>query len=140
MMIQTADSERLEQLMRAAREACRNAYAPYSNYPVGAAALFASGKIYAGCNVENASFGLTICAERNAIFQGAACGERRLLAVAIAVPASNHASPCGACRQVMREFAADCRIILLNDSDPPLESSLRDLLPDSFGPEFLQGK
>lgn len=125
------------ELIRQARKASERAYAPYSHYPVGAAAYFSSGKIYTGCNVENASYGLTICAERNAIFQAIAEGERQLISIAIYVPTEVFPSPCGACRQVMREFALDCSVILINQQGETKETKLSQLLPDSFGPEFL---
>ena len=125
------------QLINQAQVAYQQAYVPYSHYPVGAAALFSSGKIYGGCNVENASYGLTVCAERNAIFQAAAQGERELKGIAIAVPTDSFPSPCGACRQVMREFAVDCPVVLVNGVGQTKVTSLKTLLPDSFGPEFL---
>lgn len=130
-------SEEQKELIRLAREAYAQAYVPYSHYPVGAATLWSSGKIYTGCNVENASFGLTVCAERNAIFQAVAQGERTLKAVAIAVPTETFPSPCGACRQVLREFAKDCLIVLVNERGETQSVHLNVLLPDSFGPEFL---
>ena len=95
------------ELLRHALEARQNAYAPYSHYTVGAAVLTDSGRIYTGCNVENASYGLTCCAERNAIFKAVGSGERKLLAVAVTGPEGGEmAMPCGACRQVLAEFAA----------------------------------
>ncbi|MHB8075428.1 cytidine deaminase [Desulfosporosinus fructosivorans] len=127
---------RLE-LINQAQSAYQQAYVPYSHYPVGSAVLFSSGKIYSGCNVENASYGLTVCAERNAIFQAIAQGERDLKGIAIAVPTEAFPSPCGACRQVIREFAMDCPVILINGSGLTRLTSLQKLLPDSFGPEFL---
>lgn len=127
----------LEELTRLAQEAYKNAYVPYSHYPVGAASLWSSGRIVSGCNVENASYGLTICAERNSIFHAASHGERDLRAVAIAVPTDAFPSPCGACRQVLREFAQDCLVILVNGKGQTKTTSLKVLLPESFGPEFL---
>lgn len=124
-------------LINQAQAAYRQAYVPYSHYPVGAAVLFSSGTIYSGCNVENASYGLTVCAERNAIFQAVAQGERELQGIAIAVPTEEFPSPCGACRQVIREFAVDCPVILVNGSGKTKVTRLKTLLPDSFGPEFL---
>ena len=95
------------ELLRHALEARQNAYAPYSHYTVGAAVLTDSGRIYTGCNVENASYGLTCCAERNAIFKAVGSGERKLLAVAVTGPEGGEmAMPCGACRQVLAEFAS----------------------------------
>lgn len=132
-----------EELIRRAREAYKEAYVPYSHYPVGAAALFSSQSesislwIYSGCNVENASYGLTVCAERNAIFQAVAQGQRVLQGIAIAVPGDGFPAPCGACRQVMREFSEDCPVILVNGRGETKETSLKALLPHAFGPEFL---
>jgi cytidine deaminase len=124
-------------LINQAQAAYLQAYVPYSHYPVGAAVLFSSGTIYRGCNVENASYGLTVCAERNAIFQAVAQGERELQGIAIAVPTEEFPSPCGACRQVIREFAVDCPVILVNGSGKTKVTRLKTLLPDSFGPGFL---
>lgn len=127
----------MNELILQAQTAYAQAYVPYSHYPVGAAALFSSGKIYQGCNVENASYGLTVCAERNAIFQAVAQGERQLKGIAIAVPTDVFPSPCGACRQVIREFAEDCPVILINGKGESRLTRLQHLLPDSFGPEYL---
>jgi cytidine deaminase len=91
-------------LAAAARAASMNAYAPYSRFAVGAAVRAGDGRLFAGCNVENASFGLTICAERNAVFQAVAGGARNLVALALFTPTPEPASPCGACRQVLAEF------------------------------------
>jgi len=131
------DHNNYAELLAQAKEACSNAYAPYSGYKVGAAVLWTSGRITTGSNVENASFGLTICAERNAIFQGTAKGERKISALAVAVLTEEMPSPCGACRQVIREFCTDCDIFLINGCGEAKETSLKKLLPDSFGPEFL---
>ena len=128
----------LHELIDQAQAAYRQAYVPYSHYPVGASALFSSGVIYCGCNVENASYGLTVCAERNAIFQAVAQGERDLRGIAIAVPTDAFPSPCGACRQVIREFAVDCPVILINGSGQTRQTRLKILLPDAFGPESMR--
>jgi len=125
------------ELLAQAEEAYKNAYAPYSCYQVGAAVLWDSGRITIGSNVENASYGLTVCAERNAVFQGIVLGERKIIAAAIAVPKEEIPSPCGACRQVIREFAADCDILLSNGIGDTVQTSLGRLLPNSFGPEFV---
>ena len=93
--------------MNKAKEAAQNSYSPFSRFAVGAAILTSSGKIYQGCNVENSSFGLTICAERTAIFKAVSEGEREILAVAIYSPNSDSCYPCGACRQVLYEFQGD---------------------------------
>jgi cytidine deaminase len=123
-------------LVRAAEAARRRAYAPYSRFPVGAAALAADGSIHAGCNVENASYGLTVCAERVAIHSAVAAGRRRLLAVAVAGPAG--ASPCGACRQVMEEFGVET-VIIVSPGGPPSVVALRDLLPRPFARRAVAG-
>lgn len=130
--------EQTQELIRLAQEAYKKAYVPYSHYPVGAATLWESGRMISGSNIENASYGLTICAERNAVFQSVHHGERNLKAVAVAVPTEDFPSPCGACRQVLREFAQDCSVILVNGKGQTRMTSLSALLPDSFGPEFLE--
>ncbi|SPF32619.1 Cytidine deaminase [Candidatus Desulfosporosinus infrequens] len=135
--IEELEIEVLQDLIDQAQAAYRQAYVPYSHYPVGAAALFSSGVIYSGCNVENASYGLTVCAERNAVFQAVAHGERELKGIAIAVPTAAFPSPCGACRQVIREFAVDCWVILINSSGQTRQTRLQTLLPEAFGPGFL---
>lgn len=119
-------------LEEAARQACRNAYAPYSNFPVGAAVLTDNGRIVTGCNVENASLGLSCCAERVALFNAVSQGTRRILALAVFTPTATPTSPCGACRQVLGEFASDAVIISLCQGDQRLESTLAALLPAAF--------
>ncbi len=123
-------------LVQGAREALERAYAPYSHYKVGACVRAADGRMFRGCNVENASFGMTICAERNAITTAVTEGATVFEAIAVAgegpVP-----SPCGACRQFMREFGRDLRVLLVT-GDTVRETTLSALLPDSFGPDFLQ--
>jgi len=135
---QAVDINQAAELIRQAHQACEDAYAPYSCYKVGAAVLWESGRITSGVNVENASYGLSVCAERNAVFHGIGLGERRIKAVAVAVPLEEMPSPCGACRQVIREFASDCLVLLSNGSGEIRKTSLKDILPDSFGPEFLK--
>jgi cytidine deaminase len=119
-------------LIRLARDARSHAHAPYSRFPVGAALLTDGGDIITGCNVENASFGLTICAERVALSAAVAAGHRRFQALAIATPGGH--SPCGACRQFAAEFCDDLPILLI-DSDHPervVETRLNALLPARF--------
>ncbi len=111
------------------------AYAPYTQYKVGAALLTQSGKIYTGCNVENAGYSSTICAERTAIFKAVSEGERSF--IAIAVVTANAGSPCGVCRQVMREFSVDLPILVGDVNYNYQIFSLTDLLPHSFGPDNL---
>ena len=137
------DEEMKRRLIEKAIEKLPNSYAPYSRYNVAAAALFDSGKIYTGVNVESASFGMTICAERNAIFHAVAEGERKLLAVAIAGGTDGerreYCVPCGACRQVMRDFGDKDTMIILSAKTPEdyMENTLDELLPLSFGPESI---
>ena len=123
------------ELISAATEAAKNAYSPYSNFRVGAALLTKSGKVYTGCNVENASYGLANCAERTAVFKAISEGEREFEMMAIGSVGGVY--PCGACRQVLNEFAPDLKLVL-GDFEGNLtgESSLRDLLPNAFGPGF----
>ncbi len=116
-------------LVRGAEKARARAYAPYSQFPVGAAVLAADGAVFGGCNVENASFGLTQCAERVAIQCAVANGRRRLRAVAVVGPSG--ISPCGACRQVMDEFGVET-VILSSPGEPSVVVALRDLLPRPF--------
>lgn len=121
----------LEALVAAARAARENAYAPYSNFRVGAAVMGASGRIYVGCNVENATYGATVCAERAAICSMVASGETRLMAVAVFTDASPPASPCGICRQVLVEFAEDAPVVVAS-LEVQSVLSLAALLPERF--------
>lgn len=111
------------------------AYAPYSRYLVGAAARGRSGRVFAACNVENASYGLTICAERAAVCKAISEGERELVAVAVAT--TDGGAPCGACRQVLREFGPQMRVLMVDGAGHTRAFALPDLLPESFGPENL---
>ncbi len=126
----------LQELIILANEARKNAYAKYSNYPVGAALLGKSGKIYTGVNVENAVYPLTICAERVAIFKAVSEGEREFEAIAIVT--DNGGSPCGSCRQVLAEFGMDIKIYIANGEEKLLEeTTVKELLPRAFGAEDL---
>jgi len=129
-------NELKQELLERAAEARRWAYAPYSNYPVGAALLAESGRIYTGVNVENAAYPQTICAERVAVFKAVSEGERRF--IALAVVTVNAKVPCGGCRQVLAEFGLDT-CVLVGDPHGNLitETVLRDLLPDAFTPADL---
>ncbi|HVU17875.1 MAG TPA: cytidine deaminase [Candidatus Didemnitutus sp.] len=129
---------RLKRLESEARQACRDAYAPYSKFSVGAAVLTESGKIFSGANVENASFGLCNCAERTAIFSAVAAGERRIQAVAVYTPTQSAVMPCGACRQVINEFGPDARIISVCAGTDRVDVALSALLPAAFGPDNLR--
>ena len=126
-----------ETLVAEARRAQQQAYAPYSRYQVGAALEAEDGQIYTGCNIENASFGLTICAERAAVASAVTAGARRFRRMAIVVGGEPPAMPCGACRQVLAEFGLG----LEGESVGPgtrVEWTLRHLLPDPFGPAMLR--
>jgi cytidine deaminase len=133
------DADLARQLMDAARSAVGRAYAPYSNFPVGAAALTSDGAIVSGCNVENASYGLTICAERVALTTAVAAGHREIVAIAVTSPRVEQVTPCGACRQFMNEFAPADRelIVLLEGGVDPEAVPLGDLLPKGFGRSAL---
>jgi len=126
-----------EQLIAAAREARERAYVPYSKFPVGAALVAEDGTLYTGCNVENASYGLTNCAERTAIFKMVSEGQRRFTAIAVIADTDGPCSPCGACRQVMSEFGPDARVILTNLRGETRVTSVRELLPGAFTPDDL---
>jgi cytidine deaminase len=126
------DETRRQQLIDAARRAREAAYAPYSNFKVGAAVLTAAGEIFSGCNIENASFGATICAERVAIFTAVAGGCRDLTALAVIADTPKPVAPCGLCRQVLAEFSPDCRIIMANLSGQWRMVNLKELLPLAF--------
>jgi len=128
-----------QEMMDLAEKARKLAYAPYSKYQVGAALLTKSGKIYLGCNVENASYGLTVCGERVAVFKAISEGETEFEALAIATPSRRGNGPCGSCRQVLREFCNDLTIYVRKEGDKILSFQLTDLLPKSFGPQNLDG-
>jgi len=124
-------------LARAARQARRRAYAPYSRFKVGAA-VRAAGRIHAGANLENASYGLTVCAERNAVAAAVAAGARRLTAVAVASGTRPPTPPCGACLQVLSEFAGPALPVrLLGAGGRAVETTLGALLPRGFGKGYL---
>ena len=126
-------------LIEAARDASSRAYAPYSNFRVGAALLTANGEIHVGCNVENASYGLSMCAERAAVFAMLANAldedDRKVSSVAIVSPDAAPCLPCGACRQVLREFG--CEEVLVEERSGVRRYPFEELLPHAFGPEAL---
>ena len=130
-------------LIQCALDAQKNSYAPYSEFNVGAAVLCSSGKIYTGANVENVSYGAAICAERTAISHAIASGERKILAIAIVggskFTSNGYCTPCGICRQFMREFAEPEKFLVIMAKTPTdyVEKTLEELLPMSFGPESL---
>lgn len=137
------------ELTELAIKAMNNAYSPYSGVKVGAALLCADGSVYTGCNIENASYSATNCAERTAIFKAVSEGKRDFSAIAICggksihgekcVPTAEQFPPCGVCRQVMREFCRDDFEIILVTSDKVYSYTLSELLPVSFGPDNLTG-
>lgn len=128
-----------KELMKMAIEARQNAYAPYSHFAVGAALLAESGKVYTGCNIENASYGLTCCAERNAIFAAVGAGERRFKMLAVAADSPEPVAPCGACRQVIAEFGIPL-VVMGNLKEPTKTMTAEELLPYGFGQESMNNK
>jgi cytidine deaminase len=133
------DDALVEKLLSVAREFAGNAYVPYSSFPVGAAVLTEDDSIIGGVNIENASYGLTVCGERVAIFMAAATGHRTLRAVAVSAPKAAGTTPCGACRQVMNEFKPleGDLIVVLDSNGGAVQLPLRALLPEAFGPREL---
>ena len=127
----------LRSLEKTARAAAKSSYSPYSQFPVGAAVLAGSGKIYSGTNVENASYGLCNCAERTAIFSAITAGEQKIKCVVVYTPTQAVTPPCGACRQVINEFGPQASVISICDSDDRIETTLDALLPGAFGPGNL---
>lgn len=135
------DAARLAALFDAAADARARAYAPYSGFAVGAAAWGSAGGIFAGCNVENAAYPVGSCAEAGALSAMVASGERRLAAILVLGGGGGLCTPCGACRQRIREFAGpDAEIIVAGPEGVRRRFTLRELLPESFGPETLAGE
>ena len=135
----TLSSEQREQLIAAARAARGRAYARYSHFQVGAALLTDDGRLYTGVNVENASYGLTVCAERNAVGAMVNDGAQRIVAVAVCT--ENGVTPCGACRQVLSEFVdpdGDVVVWIVDGQGSVRETTLFTLMPDHFGPRHLE--
>uniref|UniRef100_A0A8C3K0H2 Cytidine deaminase n=1 Tax=Calidris pygmaea TaxID=425635 RepID=A0A8C3K0H2_9CHAR len=130
--------ESLQLLLRRSREAKNCAYCPYSRFPVGAALLTAGGEIFSGCNVENACYSLGMCAERTAIQKAISEGHTSFKAMAISSDMRDFITPCGACRQVMREFGTDWDVYLTKADGTYIVKRLEELLPLSFGPEDLK--
>lgn len=126
-----------DQLIAAATAARGHAFAPFSQFQVGAALEAADGTIFAGCNVESASYGLTMCAERVAVFKGVSEGHRSFKRVAVVTDAATPTPPCGACRQVLWEFAPDAEVVLANLDGQVLRYSMRELLPAAFDSQQL---
>lgn len=128
-----------KELMKMACKARQNAYAPYSHFAVGAALLTESGRVYTGCNIENASYGLTCCAERNAIFAAVGAGERRFKMLAVAADSPEPVAPCGACRQVIAEFGIPL-VVMGNLKEATKTMTAEELLPYGFGQESMNNK
>lgn len=130
--------EQTDALLAAARAAATRAYVPYSHFPVGAAVLTDDGTIVSGCNIENASYGLTVCAERVAIFRAVASGYGTIRAIAVVAPRARGTTPCGACRQVINEFKASNDMpVIVEGPDGPRSLRFESILPHAFGPRDL---
>ncbi len=127
-----------KKLIEAATTARTRAYAPYSDFQVGAAVESENGDIYIGCNVESASYGLTVCAERVAIWKGISCGETRFTQIAVVVDTEDLTPPCGVCRQIIWEFCGDVPVILANLEGKSEIIKMRELLPRAFDSKFLK--
>ena len=125
------------QLINLAEQASRNAYVPYSHFAVGAALECRDGTVFTGCNIENAAYSPTICAERTAVAKAVSEGHRDFVRIVIAGRSKDFCVPCGVCRQVLREFAPELEIICLNGAGEERVFTLPELLPHSFGPEYL---
>lgn len=125
------------ELINRAIEAAKYAYAPYSKFSVGAALECEDGEIFTGCNVENASLGCTICAERTAITKAVSSGKRRFARIAIYADSPSYCVPCGACRQVLSEFGTDLELLCVRSDGRYVSYNLRSLLPQAFNKEFL---
>ena len=125
-------NQKLQKLVDSARAAQKKAYAPYSRFKVGAAVLTKSGKIFSGANVENASYGLSICAERVAVSQAVSSGDKEILVVAVFSSSTQPASPCGACRQFIAEFGNEIMVVMANAKGRKFTKIISQLLPDKF--------
>ena len=126
-----------QELIQTAIGMLDKAYVPYSHFPVGAALECEDGTVYTGCNIENAAFPCTICAERTAMFKAISEGNYKFRRIVVAGRSEDFCVPCGSCRQVMREFAPELEVICLNGKGEARHYTLRQLLPESFGPEYL---
>ncbi|MGI9036866.1 MAG: cytidine deaminase [Pyrinomonadaceae bacterium] len=127
-----------KELVESATKTREFAYAPYSNFKVGAAVRTKSGKIYTGCNVESASYGLTVCAERVAIWKAVSCGERDFAELAVVAETDELTPPCGACRQIIWDFCGDISVIFANLKGAAEVIQMSELLPRAFDTKFLE--
>ena len=129
-----------EELIELAKQAREYAHAPYSKFEVGTALVTTDGKVYSGCNIENSTYGLTTCAERVAIFKAVSEGSKEIARIAVVADTGNLTPPCGACRQIIWEFAADQTIVILANLEGDVEKvEIKDLLPKAFDASFLEG-
>jgi cytidine deaminase len=126
------------ELLELARIAADNAYTPYSHFPVGAALIAEDGRVFTGCNVENASYGLSRCAEQTAIQKMVSEGARKFDRIAVYADSGALTSPCGSCRQILYEFGPDAAVIMGNPTGEITQSTVRELIPLAFGPERLE--
>jgi cytidine deaminase len=133
-------NDQLRDMARAARAASERAYCPYSRFPVGAAVLTSAGEVFTGCNIENAAYGSTMCAERVAVFQAIAKGQREVKAVVIYTPTPRPSASCGACRQVINEFGPGAEVVCVCDGPDVLRARLNEFLPEAFGPQNMAEK
>jgi cytidine deaminase len=133
-------SSNYQALIRAAKQAKQKAYVPFSNFRVGAAIRTKQGRVYTGCNIENSSYGLTICAERTAIFKAISEGEKEFTAIAVASDDPDFCPPCGACRQVLMDLAPSIDFVMINKKGQEKVVTLRELFPYPFGPDHLLRK
>jgi cytidine deaminase len=133
-------TDHTDELARLALDAKERAYAPYSKFRVGAALRAADGRVFTGANVENASYGLTVCAERTAIVSAVSAGARDFTEIVVALDSSPPVAPCGLCRQMLAEFARDLPITIVNDHNERVETRLSELLPRAFRPDDLLGR
>ncbi|XP_042544511.1 cytidine deaminase [Dipodomys merriami] len=133
------EPEHVQRLLLSSREAKKSAYCPYSHFPVGAALLTRDGRVFSGCNIENACYPLSVCAERTAIQKAISEGHKDFRAIAISSDLQDDfISPCGGCRQVMREFGSDWAVYMTKPDGTYVVRTVQELLPASFGPEDLQ--
>ena len=136
----TLTNEEFDRLLEAARGALANAHNPYSGLRVGAALLAADGSVHAGCNVESASYGLTICAERNAAFRAVADGVSGFRAIVITTDLDRALMPCGACRQILHELAPELEVIVVGAGGERVDSTISKLLPEAIGEAEIKGE
>lgn len=134
------DQEELQELIEAARDAADKAYCPYSGFAVGAAVLAEDGRIFSGCNVENASYGLTICAERNALAHAVSQGVRAFRCVVVYRPGERPVTPCGACRQMIAEFGDNIEVVCVSASGARYRTIIDDLIPQMFTRSALEDR